>query len=189
MSFAIHLFFDADTETSIHAVWKELSDSGLAPYLYQSANRPHLTLAIYQEMDQNLAKTRLETLAEKIGPLHLSFQSFGIFSLPQAAVFLGPTVTNSLLELHTKTHQVFGEFSRQPEPYYLPGNWIPHCALALEINFEAIQPVMEIGMRLLKLPLEGQITEIGLVGFRPMVHLCTYSLGNQTLMNFNKQVR
>jgi hypothetical protein len=48
MPFAVHLFFDANVEAVIKSAWKKLADTRMAPYMHQSANRPHFTLAIYQ---------------------------------------------------------------------------------------------------------------------------------------------
>ncbi|MGA9398085.1 MAG: hypothetical protein WBV22_07480 [Anaerolineaceae bacterium] len=46
MPYAVHLFFDPVTEQAIQTIWQELVDSGIAPYLGVSGNRPHISLAL-----------------------------------------------------------------------------------------------------------------------------------------------
>ena len=51
MPFAVHLFFDENIDQAIHAIWREMADSGTAPYLGISGNRPHISLAFGEELD------------------------------------------------------------------------------------------------------------------------------------------
>src|SRR5688500_8161068 len=105
MPFAVHLFFDANTETIIKSAWRKLADTGIAPYMHQSANRPHLSLAIYQQVNLKECQQLLKSFAAARNSLLVDFQHFGIFSTNPAAVFLASTVTASLLELHLQVHE------------------------------------------------------------------------------------
>ena len=170
MFYAIHAFFDPQTEAAIKVVWKELADSGTAPYLYQSANRPHLTLAIYDTLDLAAGEARLGNLAAASPPLPVIFHSLGMFTTPRAAVFLAPRVDAALLELQAHVHQVFAEVTSNPDEYYLPGKWVPHCALALELDKATAVRVIQMAMNI-PLPLVGQVTELGAIEARPVRHL------------------
>jgi hypothetical protein len=156
-------------------VWKELADSGVAPYFHQSANRPHLTLAIYDELDLTAGKARLGDLAAACPALPVVFHSLGMFITPRAAVFLPPLVNVALLELQARVHAVFQDIASGADEYYLPGKWVPHCALALELDKATAVRVIEIAMHM-PLPLTGQITELGAIEARPVRQLFGFPL-------------
>lgn len=79
MPHAILLYFDPATQAAIRAVWKELADTQIAPYLYESPNRPHIKLAIFEGLNLPEAETRLKTLAAETPALPLDFKQVGIF--------------------------------------------------------------------------------------------------------------
>jgi len=176
-AYAIHLFFDPQTDTAIRKVWSELAESGVAPYLHGSGNRPHLTLAIYRALDLPEARRRLAELAASHAALTLSFQYQGIFTTPQPVIFLGPVVTRPMLELHAATNQTLDDLGELPNfDHYRPGRWIPHCGLATDFNGARLNEALEITQRL-PLPLEGHIQEIGLVEMSPVRQWDQWKLG------------
>lgn len=176
MPFAVHLFFDTNTETIIKSAWRKLADTAIAPYMHQSANRPHFSLAIYQHLDLRECEQLLKSFAATKNRLPVSFQYFGVFPTTPAAMFLGSTVTVSLLDLHAQVHEALRSISTDPLPYYLPGQWVPHCTLALELEPSLVTKALGIGLQM-PLPLSGEITEIGVIEFRPVKHLFGFSLG------------
>jgi len=58
---------------------------------------------------------------------------------------------------------------------YFPGQWMPHCTLALELEPRLITPVLDLGLQI-SLPLNGEITEMGVIEFRPVKHLFGFRL-------------
>jgi hypothetical protein len=52
------------------------------------------------------------------------------FPRATGVLFLGVQVTPELLAFHADVHAALGGLPIRPWAYYLPGNWIPHCALA-----------------------------------------------------------
>jgi 2'-5' RNA ligase len=104
-----------------------LAETGLAPYMHTSGNRPHLTLAIYQELVLAEAKERLTLLAATSKSLPITFSHIGLFPTPEAVVFVAPRVTSDLLELHSRLHDLLADIGRQLLAYYLPGQW---CRIA-----------------------------------------------------------
>jgi RimJ/RimL family protein N-acetyltransferase len=176
-AYAIHLFFDPQTENAIRAVWRELAESSVAPYFYHSANRPHITLGIYRALDLPEAGRRMAALATSHSPLPVSFQYHGLFPGSAPSTFLGPLVTASLLEFHTAVCAQLDELGELPDfAYYRPGHWVPHCALATEFDGARLYQALQIGQNF-TLPLQGQISEIGLTEMRPVRHLCSWLFG------------
>lgn len=182
MPFAVHLFFDTSAEAVIKSAWKKLADTGIAPYMHQSANRPHFTLAIYEDIDSTASEQLLKSFATTTNPLPVIFQYLGIFPTTPSAVFLSSAVTVPLLELHAQIHETMRHIGRDPNPYYLPGNWVPHCTLALELEPRLITRVLEFGLQM-PLPFSGEISEIGVIEFRPVKHLFGFALRDMTLNN------
>ncbi len=176
MPFAVHLFFDAAIETAVRNAWKELADNGIAPYMHQSNNRPHLTLAIYQDLNLKECQPALQTIASALTPIPVCFEHVGVFPTVPAGVFISPTVTINLLQFHAQIQKTLQGVGTAPNAYYLPGQWTPHCTLALELDPLLTPRVLEVGLRM-PWPLRGEVTEIGVIQFRPVEHLFGFSLG------------
>lgn len=179
MSFSIGLYFDYRIEAAIRSVWKEMAERKIAPYWYNSANRPHFTLSIYPTFDPIKAKERLKEFALRQPPLPVSFQYIGVFPGLEPNVYLGPVVTRALLEIHQRIHDCFDDLGTLPDfDFYLSDSWIPHCGIATEMDPSHLLDAVKIATGQLVLPMDGQITEIGVIEFRPVKHLYWYQLCN-----------
>ena len=51
MPFALQLYFDPITEGAIRDLWRRFAEAGIASYLHESTNRPHITLAGHDALD------------------------------------------------------------------------------------------------------------------------------------------
>jgi hypothetical protein len=49
---------------------------------------------------------------------------------------LGAVVDTELLAVHSAIHDVLASKVKNPNAYYLPGNWIPHCTLTQGLDDE-----------------------------------------------------
>lgn len=166
MSVAVPLYFDPATETAIAAVIKELAERGVAPYMHTSGIRPHITLSIYRDLPRDACYRILGDLAAAQPPLPVNFSHLGIFTQPNPVVFLAPTISPALYELHTRVSALLDAVGDLPAPYYLPGNWVPHCTLAVEMPAENIPAAVEIAQQF-PLPLTGALAEISMLEFPP----------------------
>ncbi|MCE7987304.1 MAG: 2'-5' RNA ligase family protein [Caldilinea sp. CFX5] len=175
MPFAVHLFFDKEIEQRIIDVWQTLAVSDIAPYMYHSNNRPHLTLAIFKQVDVTAAIEQLQHFAQTIPPFPVTLSHFGLFHSTEGVIFVAPTVTAHLLEVHRQLHQHDSHFGQDSLSYYLPDRWVPHCSLALGVTPEKKLKAVEL-VHQLPLPLQGQIAQVGLIEFRPVKHLVHFSL-------------
>jgi RimJ/RimL family protein N-acetyltransferase len=177
-AYAAQLFFDSGVEQAVRAVWREMAESGSAPYFDHSAERPHFTLSVYRSLDLAEARRRLADLASGQARLPVSFHSFGLFPSPKPAIFLGPLVTIALLELHTGVHErLDGLGEPTGSSFYLPGRWVPHCSLAIQFDSARMDEAWQIARRL-ALPLAGEICEIGLIEISPARHLGCWPLAS-----------
>lgn len=59
MPYALQLYFDPGTDAMVRQLWCRFAEAGIARHLAESANRPHLTLAIYDDLDVAMAEREL----------------------------------------------------------------------------------------------------------------------------------
>ena len=179
MPFAVQLYFDAVTETAIRDIWRELAERGISTYMYTSGNRPHISLAIYQEIEVGVCQDRLKTFAGAYPTFQSIMPNLGIFPSQASVLFVGPTVTPQLLDIHNRVHTLLSDIGSAPVSYYLPGYWNPHCTLAMDLPPENVPPAVSVSMSL-SFPIACQVEEIGLIEFRPVKELFTYKLVSLT---------
>ena len=172
MPYAFELALDPETAAVVQRVWRELADAGIE-YMAASGARPHVTLGIWEALDHEGAEAELKRFATETPPVSLTLASVGLF--PGVAVFLAPTVTAELLELHAGFHRRFGDLGRASWDHYRPGIWVPHCTLAMELPPDRFSEALAIAARM-PLPLEARLIEVGIVEFRPVKELVSCPL-------------
>jgi hypothetical protein len=176
MPFAIHVYFDAASESLMRGVREELARCGVSYSNYGPTSRPHLSLALYDELDIAACVSRLKMFAEMFSPFALTISSLGIFPTGNACLFVAPTVTQRLLDVHAYIHQLLEDAGTASLTNFVPGSWIPYCSLAPAIDARFIPQAIAIGMAI-PLPLYCRVEEIGVVECWPVKHLYSCSLG------------
>jgi 2'-5' RNA ligase len=161
MSFAVEMYFDEAADRAVRAAWKALADAGISTSMLDGISRPHVTLAVSDEIGATF-KNALALFAKEVSPFELTFSHVGAFNTAEGVVFLAPTMTRSLLDLHQRFHAFFDQHAAKKWPYYLPGAWVPHCTLAFRLDAERLVAAFAIAAEV-KLPLACGITEIGLL--------------------------
>ena len=68
MTFAIQLFVDPVSDTAVRSVWEELATTGLS-HMRDSGNRPHVSLALYRELDVSVCASLSHRLLKRMLPL------------------------------------------------------------------------------------------------------------------------
>ena len=79
MPFAIQLFVDPVSDSVVRNMWEEVARTGLSK-MRDSGNRPHVSLAIYRELDVAVCASLLTVFATTHVPFPLTFESLGDFS-------------------------------------------------------------------------------------------------------------
>lgn len=176
MAYAIHVFFDQKTDVLVRNIWEELAKNNLETYMYESGNKPHLTLEIFEDINVEIAQNALINFSESRSSIPISFQQIGLFQSPGKVVFWAPVVTDELLHLHNDVFEIFQFCNSKKSPYYAPGRWTPHCSLAMEIDDQKNIPQIIETCSTLPSPHDAIITKIGLISFRPVNHICIYEL-------------
>lgn len=167
MPYAVELFFDQATDTAIRRIWRILAQREIALYLYQSANRPHLTVALYDDLALTQTDATLAQFAAETPRLPLTLALLGVFPLArEAVVFTAPIVTSRLLALHARLHALLTPMAVRPDEQYIPERWVAHCSLATHCPPERVLDALTVSLGL-PLPLDAWVEEVGVVQTSP----------------------
>jgi len=177
MPFAVELTLDVEAGTAVRHLWHAVADAGVADFMLRSGAAPHVTLAVYDDLDVEAYVTRLGAFAAATAPQPVRFASLGVFP-NSGVVFLAPLVTPALLAVHARFHAEFAPPGAS-WAHYLPGQWVPHCTLAMELAPDAIAPAVEV-CRHAALPLAGRLVEVGVIEFRPVAQRYAFALTGGT---------
>jgi 2'-5' RNA ligase len=124
------MYFDDRADASVRKLWQVLTDAGLpsmATFTHRR-HRPHVSLTVAESL-AGADLTQLRSVLRADQPtLHLYV--LGTFPGSLGVLFLTVPVTTELLALHADVHAALTGQPVEHWPYYLPGNWVPHCTLA-----------------------------------------------------------
>lgn len=176
---AICLFFDDEMDESIRRLWSSLADQGVCSEMPDARWRPHITLSGCNQLDISAYLATLQEFAAVTSVLPVVMSSVGFFASQNSTLFLAPTVSRALLDLHDRHHSVAARFALQMSPHYLPGRWVPHATIALNLPPDFLVQAVEIVAVEHRLPVVGSLNEIGVVQVaRPEVRaLRSFPLG------------
>ncbi|WP_425568669.1 2'-5' RNA ligase family protein [Nonomuraea antimicrobica] len=88
----------------------------------------------------------------------------GTFPRNEGTLFLTATVTADLLACHARVHTALADEAVEHWSHYLPGNWVPHCTLAL--GLDSVGRTTAIGLLHDYQPVTATITATGITDTR-----------------------
>ena len=171
MGYAVELFIEEGESQAIRQLF-----STTHSVLADLGTTPHISLAVFDVVDVPKLTDIVRTFAAGISPFGVRFSSVGTFPGPENVVFLAPVVTSPLLESHSALHAQLAAAGLSCDPYYLPDNWVPHCAITVE---EPIAQTLETIRQVHEADVLGKysISTVGVVAFRPVTNLSVFELG------------
>ena len=130
--YAVLLRMDAETEAWLAKHTTDLHR--LIGGSEQAAPNPHITAIPTDAVPGTPCLQRLRTLAETEPTVAIHFSYIGIF--PNAGVvYVGPTVTHPLLQLHQRIAEAARPSAATPWiEFYDVDAWVPHCTLATDLR-------------------------------------------------------
>ena len=166
--YAIKLFFDEDSENLVLAYINELRSKGLlnANFIHEQY-QPHISLAVYPELEQEYAEKVLQILAARFAQFRLHFSHIGIFNAELKALYLGPTFSAALRDIHHVLHTLYRERPEKCWHYYLPDNWVPHCGVMIDKDFNNI--TKGLNLLITKTLPQVRVTSIAATGFAQQI--------------------
>ena len=176
MGFAVEMYFVPEMEKRLCELRSILAQRGVRPILDELGDTPHISLAIFSQLEPHMFEPHLRQFARTQPAFPVRLDGVGCFP---GVVFLRPESTPSLIKIHSDFHKVLATLGITPLEYYKSGKWIPHCTMAQDIGEQAMAHALETSRQ--KFPVvEGMIERIGLVQFRPVTRLCTFFLSKST---------
>ena len=92
---------------------------------------PHFTFAIYDEIDQDELHRVTRAVFADVGVIRILFDRVAWFDASPLVLWAAPKDRSKLDELHEAIHGDLTQY--ECRAHYLPGEWIPHCTLAMDI--------------------------------------------------------
>jgi 2'-5' RNA ligase len=175
VSFAVVLYFEENHEKEFLRIWESLSSENLTANLVEAEIRPHITLAIYDELNCRPCESQLSKVAAHTQPISFQITHLGLFTHPEPVVFAAPTITQKLLGFHMTLHAALAKETKKPWEMYQPGHWVPHCTLALGFDLKNLGKIIDKCMGL-QLPMQVQADQVGVVEFQPMKDVFKFRL-------------
>lgn len=132
--FAVVLHFDEFSEKRVRQAWDSLDEHGVPSVgtTHEDDYRPHITLAIVNTADPEGLAMRLRGPLSGVAGLPVTMTALGFFLTKKSPAYLAVAPTRRLLELHEEVHRAIG--TADSWSYYQPGNWMPHCTLAMDVE-------------------------------------------------------
>ena len=130
MQYAIELFFDKETEEKLFALAQRVAEEKLSTKYLEWKTRPHVTMACFNDIDEEKCKRQLESFAKAHNAIPVHFASVGMFN-DTRAIFASPVMTESMYQLQRELHEYMKGFDTKGWEWYCPNTWVPHCALAM----------------------------------------------------------
>ena len=160
--YALLAYFDYETELQLKQLWGELHELGITDYgIAVKDRRPHLTLADYQDINIEKLSSMVYQYFHHQVQVPIRFNILGSF-IGRKMLYLAPTMTKQLLDLHGNYHESFKEFNQNENSYYLPDCWVPHCTIAGRLTDETMMQAFEYCQKNIPCT-HTKITEVGLV--------------------------
>jgi 2'-5' RNA ligase len=172
MPFAVELELDPDAAGAAEAAMVRLEAYPGVETPRTIGMVPHLTLAVWGEIDPTFLPYRLAGFDRVPPPMR--FSGFGLFAGPRAVLYLAPKPTAALLDYHADFHRAFADLDRQCWPYYRPSNWVPHVTLGEGLDAAALTALAALVPGFV--PFTAQPTALGLIRFRPVERLFRMTL-------------
>ncbi len=179
MTYAVELFLETSGETAIRELWQVLADARLSTSMIDVPVHPHITLGGCDKLDTVAYESALRGFAERTGPFDLELAQLGMF--PQAgALFLGPVVSRTLIEVHHDFYRRFAWYAVKPWKYYMREHWVPHATLADNMSPADLPRAVEVVMAHITLPLYVRIERVMMVDIDTADILYEYPLKGET---------
>lgn len=177
MQYAIEMYYDDVTEKVIYDLAIKIAERGISSKFLEWKTRPHITLACFNDVDEEKCKKLLNNFAAKHTKKTAYIGSVGMFN-DSKTIFLSPIMTKEMYDLQKDLHECMNLFDTNGWEWYCPDRWMPHCTVALTKEdperafFDAADYVLHEFKKI-----QGTFQSVGLVKVLfPVEELCTVEL-------------
>src|SRR5690606_35131708 len=96
-------------EAKFLAHWETLRREGVSDLLFRLGYSPHMTLAMYRELDEDKTVAKLETFVANETAIPVEFRQF---TVDKASIFSQPRENADLRKFHARFEKRFGKSFR-----------------------------------------------------------------------------
>ena len=130
MQYAIELFYDEKTEQKLLHLAQRVADEKLSTKFLEWKTRPHLTLACFNDVEEEKCIQQLKKFAQNHNRMPAYIGSVGMFN-DTKTIFVSPIMNRSMYQFHQELHESLNGFDTTGWEWYCPDIWVPHCTIAL----------------------------------------------------------
>jgi 2'-5' RNA ligase len=178
MGYAVELNLDPGSAARVQTLWDELAGAGITSEMPDLGAYPHVSLAVFDEIEPARIRPVLESFAGSHRPIQVRLASVGTFPSEEGVVYLAPVVTPELLALHADFHERLRESGLVGWEYYLPGRWVPHCTVGIFLPPEKV-PETVSRVRAADVFGPADLVEVTLIEFKPVRTLLSFPLSER----------
>ena len=146
--YAVLIYFDHASEVKIRRIQSEVSRVTGNNYLSDNNILPHITLSLFSKESYQDILEDLASYAAELRDISVSLSSIGVFNSNPAVVNLLPVVSDDLIRTHKSLTAKLSRHISDFNPYYERANWVPHCAVAVNISPDELIGAIETTCRL-----------------------------------------
>ena len=163
MKYAIELYYDHQTENALCALAHRVAEEKLSTKFLEWKTRPHLTLACFNDVDEERCIERLREFAQTHCRMPAYLSSVGMFN-DTKTIFVSPIMTAGMYQLQRELHECLSDFDTKGWEWYCPDRWVPHCTIALTKDDEesAFFKASDLILHEFK-KMSGEFVSVGLV--------------------------
>ncbi len=132
MAFAISLKATNSTADPIRALWRQVAAFEAVPSMAVLDYPPHITLAVYDDIDPERLKAVLTEIFAGAPALSLTFARLDYFDTEPLVLWAVPSLLPALNRAHKAVHARID--ASLCAAHYRPGAWVPHCTLGAKIQ-------------------------------------------------------
>ena len=164
-AYAITIGFDNDTTKTIQGVINRIAETANNDYMISNGIEPHITIGAFMAEKEKPIIEILDIVAEELRAEKVLFE--GIESFSPNVVYISPRKNDYLSSLNQMINEkLLGLFAAADHEYYMPQNWVPHCALAVQLNEHQHALALNAAGKI-KLPFSASVDKISLAECMP----------------------
>jgi 2'-5' RNA ligase len=174
---AVALLFDHAAEAQVRAIRDRLVGAGLLPAPETPPIPPHITLGVCSGLQLQQLRPVVAELAAETRSLACTLSSVGAFPTAEGVIFLAPTVSHALLQVHEDVLDRMLSLGAEVDPYFRAGQWVPHCTLAIGLPRAHLAAAFSACVEAF-VPISVQLTQLVVVeiGSGPLGPVDTYPI-------------